>query len=273
MPICIYNIFCIVSSVSRRSHAELTNLNSVHSARTRLLLGRNLTLSLLDILGRSIVIGNYKQSRLPTEVELAEQYGVSRCVTREAVKMLTAKGLLSSRPRQGTIVQPTASWNLLDRDVLRWTLERKYSLEVLRHFNQLRIAIEPEAAALAATYADDEQIKALGEGLERMIAAEKGLDEGLDSDIAFHVAVLIASGNPFYARFSDVVATALRSSSPFTNRVYGHAASVSNHTAVRDAIKRRNPNSARLAMKRVLAEVLELIATAEKRDKGKKRTG
>ncbi|HEY0685622.1 MAG TPA: FadR/GntR family transcriptional regulator [Steroidobacter sp.] len=241
-------------------------MNSVHSARTRPLLGRNLTLGLLDILGRSIVIGNYKQSRLPTEAELAEQHGVSRSVTREAVKMLTAKGLLSARPRQGTIVQPTASWNLFDRDVLRWTLERKYSLGVLRHFNQLRSAIEPEAAALAATYADDEQIKAVGEGLERMIAAQKGLDEALDSDIAFHVAVLNASGNPFYAQFSDVVATALRSSIPIMNRLHGHSASVTDHAAVRDAIKRRNPNSARLAMKKVIAEVLELIATAEKRD-------
>ena len=69
--------------------------------------------------------------------------------------MLTAKGLLSARPRQGTIVQATTSWNLFDTDVLRWLLERKFSIELLHHFNELRIAIEPEAAALAAIAAGD----------------------------------------------------------------------------------------------------------------------
>ena len=64
--------------------------------------------------------------------------------------MLTAKGLLTARPRKGTTVQPPSRWNLFDPDVLRWLLERKFSLELLRQFSELRIAIEPEAAALAA---------------------------------------------------------------------------------------------------------------------------
>ena len=118
-------------------------------------LGRNLTHGMLDALGRTIVIGDYENRVFPTEAELAKQHGVSRSVTREAVKMLTAKGLLSARPRQGTIIQPSTSWNLFDTDVLRWLLERKFSVELLRHFNQLRVAIEPEAAALAAISADE----------------------------------------------------------------------------------------------------------------------
>src|SRR6478736_3358498 len=114
------------------------------------LLGRNLTHGLLEVLGRSIVIGDYQVRSFPNEAELAKQHGVSRSVTREAVKMLTAKGLLSARPRQGTVVQPATNWNLFDTDVLRWLLERQFSIDLLRQFNQLRVAIEPEAAALAA---------------------------------------------------------------------------------------------------------------------------
>ena len=113
-------------------------------------LGRNLTHGMLDTLGRAIVTGRYEHRPFPTEAEIAKTHGVSRSVTREAVKMLTAKGLVSARPRQGTIVQPASAWNLFDTDVLRWTLERKFSVDLLRHFNQLRVAIEPEAAALAA---------------------------------------------------------------------------------------------------------------------------
>ena len=84
--------------------------------------GRNLTYALLDAVGKAIVTGQYDTVAFPTEADLAQQYAVSRSVTREAVKMLTAKGLLSARPRQGTVVQPTTSWNLFDTDVLRWLL-------------------------------------------------------------------------------------------------------------------------------------------------------
>jgi DNA-binding FadR family transcriptional regulator len=228
-------------------------------AELRTQLGRNLTWGLLDALGRSIVIGHYDTRPFPTEADLARQHGVSRSVTREAVKMLTAKGLLTARPRQGTIVQPSDQWNLFDPDVLRWLLERKFSVELLRHFNQLRVAIEPEAAALAAKHADTDDHRAMQRGLERMIAAEKGDDNTLDADIAFHVAILLASKNPFYAQFRDVVSTALRSSIQFTNRIKGRSASVADHAAVSDAIIRRHPEGAYVAMKKIIQDVLELI--------------
>lgn len=236
-------------------------MNVTNSREQRPQLGRNLTHGLLDVLGRAIVTGGYGQQAFPTEAELAKQHGVSRSVTREAVKMLTAKGLLSSRPKQGTIVQPTHSWNLFDTDVLRWLLERKFSVDLLRHFNQLRVAIEPEAAALAAIHADANERKAIDAGLERMRAAEDGHDNTLDADIAFHVAVLIASKNPFYGQFQDVVATALRSSIQFTNRIKGHSASIADHAAVRDAIASKKPEVARVAMRKIIGDVLDLIDT------------
>ena len=223
------------------------------------LLGRNLTHGMLDTLGRAIVTGEYEQRTFPTEAELAKQHGVSRSVTREAVKMLTAKGLVSARPRQGTMVRPAASWNLFDTDVLRWLLERQFSIELLRQFNQLRVAIEPEAAALAARFGGESDLAAIDAGLERMKAAEDGHDDTLDADIAFHVAILIASKNPFYAQFRDVVATALRTSIRFTNRMKGRSASIADHAAVRDSIVARDAPEARAAMKRLIENVLELI--------------
>ncbi|WP_439571883.1 FadR/GntR family transcriptional regulator [Sphingomonas sp.] len=226
-------------------------------------LGRNLTYGLLDNLGRAIVTGRFEKEPFPTEAELAKQHGVSRSVTREAVKMLTAKGLLSARPRQGTVVQPTTSWNLFDTDVLRWLLERQFSVDLLKQFNQLRVAIEPEAAALAARFGDEAELLRISEGLERMEAAEQGLDDTLDADIAFHVAILRASSNPFYVQFRDVVTTALRTSIRFTNRIKGRTASVADHAAVRDAIVARDPDAARTAMRDLIGDVLELIDEAE----------
>lgn len=229
------------------------------SAEAKPQLGRNLTYGLLDSLGRAIVTGRYEDEPFPTEAELAKLHGVSRSVTREAVKMLTAKGLLSARPRQGTVVRPAADWNLFDTDVLSWLLERQFSVDLLKQFNQLRVAIEPEAAALAARYSTEADRERIAAGLARMEAAERGHDDTLEADIAFHVAVLHASKNPFYAQFREMVATALRTSIRFTNRIKGRTASVADHAAVRDAIAAHDPDGARAAMRALIGDVLDLI--------------
>lgn len=226
--------------------------------------GQNLTYWMLDTLGKAIVTGRYDETPFPTESDLAKQNGVSRSVTREAVKMLTAKGLLTARPRKGTSVQPAANWNLFDTDVLRWLLERKFSLDLLRQFSELRIAIEPAAAALAARAADNEGLAEIEAGYRRMEAAEAGADDPLDADIAFHLAILRASANPFYAQFQDLVSTALRTSIRFTNRFKGRTASLAQHHAVLAAIQQRQPTVADAAMQALIADVMALIGEAEK---------
>jgi DNA-binding FadR family transcriptional regulator len=223
---------------------------------------RNLTFGMLETLGRAIVTGAFESERFPTEAELAAQHAVSRSVTREAVKMLTAKGLLTARPRKGTTVQPSSCWNLFDTDVLRWLLEREFSLDLLRQFSELRIAIEPAAAALAARSAAPEAVAAIAEGYGRMEAAETGLDDPLESDISFHIAVLEACGNPFYHQFRDVVATALRTSIRFTNRFKGRTASLPAHHAVLAAIEARDPEGARAAMAAIIDDVVVLFEEA-----------
>jgi DNA-binding FadR family transcriptional regulator len=243
-----------------REVKPMASATSLHDAGPA---GRNLTYGLLDALGRAIVTGRYDETEFPTEAELAKQHAVSRSVTREAVKMLTAKGLLTARPRKGTTVQPSSRWNLFDTDVLRWLLERKFSLELLRQFTELRIAIEPAAAALAARGAD-ESVAVIREGYDRMASAETGNDDPLDADIAFHIAILHASANPFYLQFCDLVETALRTSIRFTNRFKGRTASLPQHYEVLSAIERRDPNGAAAAMSTLIADVMILIADAER---------
>lgn len=97
-----------------------------------------------------------------------------------------------------------------------------------------------------------------------MEAAEKDEDDPLEADIAFHVAILQASANPFYTQFRDVVTTALRTSIRFTNRFKGRTASLPQHKAVLDAIAGREPQAAKAAMSALIADVMHLIADAEK---------
>lgn len=214
---------------------------------------------MVESLGEAIVTGEYDARPFPTEADLAKQFGASRSVTREAVKMLTAKGLLRARQRQGTSVEPEAYWNLLDPEVLRWLLERKFSLQLLSDFTEVRLAIEPMAATLAAKNADRVALSELQHGIDRMRAAANGEDDHLAADIAFHVAVLNATGNPFYSQLRGLVNTALRISIRYTNRIKGRTASVPAHEKVFDAIVARDAKGASEAMRAIIVEVAKLI--------------
>jgi DNA-binding FadR family transcriptional regulator len=227
--------------------------------------GQNLTYSVANSLGAAIVTGVYSADNpLPIEAELCLRYKASRSVVREAVKMLSAKGLLGSRPRLGTRVEPEEKWNLLDPDVLGWLLERKFSPALLIEFTELRLAVEPGAAILAARVAGAEEKTAIRSAIERMQAAERGEDDPLDSDIAFHVAVLRASRNRFYAQLTGFAATALRISIRMTNRYKGvRLASVADHKKVADAIIAGRPAAAGEAMRKLIQEALDLIGKRE----------
>ena len=221
--------------------------------------GKNLTHYLLETLGNAIVTGEYSGRHFPNEGELVKEFGISRSVTREAVKMLGAKGLLGARPKIGTYILPEDQWNLFDSDVLRWLLESRSSVRLLRHFTELRIAVEPQAAALAAVHADSAALAGIKAGLHRMAEAEEGRDNPLEADIAFHVAILRASNNPFINQLREAIATALKTSIRFTNQIVGHTASVADHGVVLEAIERRDPNAARAAMEKLIIDVRSLI--------------
>ena len=228
-------------------------------------LGRNRTQALVERLGQDVVSGAYAGSKgFPIEAQLCKQLGASRSILREAVKMLTAKGLLGARPRHGTWVRPEEEWNLLDPDVLRWLLDRKFSLTLLAEFTEVRLAIEPTAAQIAAYNATPATIAPIRHAIDRMRAAKAGKDDPLDSDIAFHVAVLKATGNRFFAQLEELIDTALRISIRLTNRTKGVAlGDVTAHEKVLDAIAARKADQARALMEELLSEVMDLINEAK----------
>ena len=222
--------------------------------------GQNFTHQIAHTLGVAIVTGAYSAANpIPIEAELCAQFNASRSIVREAVKMLTAKGLLASRPRIGTRVEPESNWNLLDPDVLGWLLERKFSPALLMEFTEFRLSVEPGAASLGAHMAGAAEKTALRDAIARMQAADAGDDDPLDSDIAFHVAVLRASRNRFYAQLTGFIATALRISIRTTNRYKGVHANVADHKKVSDAIIAGRPAAAGDAMRKIIQEVMDLI--------------
>lgn len=228
----------------------------------------NLTVRVALALGRAIAVGDYPPgATLPPENKLVAHFGTSRTVLREAVKMLTAKGLVDSRPRRGTIVKPETEWNLADPDILSWLLHRKNVLPLILEFVDVRLAIEPSAATLAARNGDEESIEEMKVAIERMRSAINGEDDLLSADIAFHVAILKASGNRFFWSLRYMVEVALRFSIRITNkRKIDKDAMIDDHNRILEAITARDQQAAETAMRSLIIESKMLLYEAQRRN-------
>jgi len=226
--------------------------------------GMNLTQQVADTIGNAIINGEYgEHNPVPSEAVLCEQLQVSRSAAREAVKSLAAKGLITSRARQGIRVLPESEWNLFDADVLRWMRDSNPSLELLREFTELRVAVEPEAAMLAAQRQNSEKIADIGAALDRMKQAESGLDDPLESDIAFHLSILDASENRFFTQLGRIIDTTLRVSIRFTNMRTGvRTGNHGDHKIIYDAIVANQPNEAAKNAALLMDSALDTIVSA-----------
>ena len=219
---------------------------------------RSHTAHVLREIGMGIVSGRYPQnSILPGDVELMQHFGVSRTVLREAFKMLAGKGLIQAKARIGTRVRDKSQWNLFDPDVLIWHARSGFDADFLRYLGEMRLALEPQAAALAAERCSPLQLQHLLGWVEKMGAAGATAAEFVDADLNFHLAVADAAGNPFLRSISTLIEVALvalfRISSPVDDPAR-HAGSIAAHRAIADAIARREPDKAREAMRAVIEE-------------------
>jgi DNA-binding FadR family transcriptional regulator len=225
----------------------------------------NLTHQVSAALGRRIAVGEHPPGiALPPEDELVREFGTSRTVIREAVKMLSAKGLVNTRPRRGTIVLPESDWNLADPDILDWLLHRKNVVPLILEFAEIRLAIEPAAAALAARVADDDARAEMMAAIGRMKDAAIGEDDPLDADIAFHVAILSAARNRFFWSLRFMIEVALRFSIRITNQRKGvERASVDDHERILDAILAGDQQAAEASMRSLILESKMLLYSAD----------
>ena len=205
-----------------------------------------------------IVAGSYPQGAiLPGDVELMDRFGVSRTVLREALRTLAAKGLIQPKARIGTRVRDKANWNLFDPDVLIWHAQTGFDTKFLGYLSEMRMALEPEAAALASQRRTPLQLQHLYGWVEKMGADDVTPEGFVDADLNFHLTVAAAGGNPFLRSISTLIEVALVAlltiSSPVEEPLR-HARSVASHRRIADAIARRDEDGAREAMKAVVEE-------------------
>ncbi|WP_353082341.1 FadR/GntR family transcriptional regulator [Tessaracoccus lapidicaptus] len=163
------------------------------------------------ILERVVDGGFPAGSALPPEADLAALLEVSRPTMREAVRSLSDRGVLRVVHGRGTFVAPQTEWRDLPTLIgvlARTTPSRDLGLQLI----QVRRMLEVGAAGLAAEHRTDDDVARMRDLLDRYDAAGSDVDEVAALDIAFHEAILAASGNPFLAAIMQPLAEALAAS-------------------------------------------------------------
>ena len=131
-------------------------------------------------------------TKLPADDDISGEFGVSRTVIREAFRILSGKGLLQARPRLGTHVAPRKNWSFMNGEVLSWLAACDAIDAYLADIQDIRLALEPSLAALAAARADAATNQALQTALRQLQEAPN-----LDNETVFISVFFAMSGNAF----------------------------------------------------------------------------
>lgn len=220
--------------------------------------------SIANQLGVAITSGRHKPGDiLSNEIEFSERLKVSRGAYREAVRILAAKGLVESRPRVGTRVTEMTRWNLLDPDVLAWFFETEPAREVVEGLFELRLIIEPAAAALAAQRRTEAQVEIMRAALEAMERNTLKTEAGQAADRDFHQAVLAATCNPPLASLASTIGAGVRWTTFYKGRKHRLPVDpMPEHWAVFSAIADGDAPRARDAMHFLVANAMAQTSEA-----------
>jgi DNA-binding FadR family transcriptional regulator len=211
--------------------------------------------AVVELVG-DIVAGRRRPGEaLPREVELAERFGISRGVAREGLRALEERGLVKVKHGSTTTVNPRGAWDLFDVDVVTAALAGPHAVELLGEYLETRRIIETEAAGLAAERATREQIGALDDRLEAMVAAlrvraareqERAYHA---ADVAFHAALVEATGNaPLASLVRRIDDALLAARYPLARPAYRRSRAIPEHEAILAAVRARDGAAARAAM-------------------------
>lgn len=221
--------------------------------------GRRLRGAVAHYLGTAIVSGQIAPGeRLTGEVANSEALDVSRSAYREAVQVLTAKGLVESRPKAGTRVLPRSRWNMLDPSVLAWAFSGEPDLDFVRDLFELRAIVEPAAARLAAERREKPDLKAMKDALAKMRRFTLATEAGRAADRDFHDALLQATHNSALIALSASIGAAVNWTTQFKQRARSLPRDpMPDHVRVFDAIAAGDAGTASEAMRVLIDLALE----------------
>lgn len=230
----------------------MENVYSGPAAHRRTVAGR-----IVEELSHEIRMGSLKPGeRLPSEKGLGQRFGAGRSSVREALQILSGRGLVDTRAGRGTFV---ADFSAPEIDSMTNFWDSRHQV-ALGHVVETRLALEPWAAAMAAARADGEGLEQVGSTLEQMEDAVKAdsLSGRVFADIAFHDRVFAAAGNPLYRSIYrgiepllfDVRRMGLRSSDRAQKVLEAHS-------DIYEALVKKEPDR---AAERMCGHILEFVS-------------
>jgi DNA-binding FadR family transcriptional regulator len=224
----------------------------------------------VQALAMRILSGEIPQGATLDLVALREELDVSLTALREALKVLSAKGIIGARQKRGTFVRERTSWNLLDGDVMRWQSAGPPDLELLEYLTEVRTIVEPAAARLAADRATEEDLAALDKALSQMAAAD-GSSDAVEADLDFHRALLAATHNPLLVEMERVIANGLAQRDKVVHNADPADDPVPSHRTVFEAIRGRDANGAEGAMRALVDKATDDFRRVAAKQKTAKR--
>lgn len=226
---------------------------------------RNLSEQLLHDIGRQIVHGEILPGQsLPKVETLSEMKGVSRTVVREVFRGLTARRLIESTTRIGTLVCPRTNWQWWDPDVLTWASESKDNREFLYRLTEVRLAIEPAAMELAANNASEQNIIHIQERFRMLEASLGDEEEWVKADYEFHYSLIVAANNELILSLVQTLRHALDKSRHTTYQSINDDEVLERHKSVMEAVCSRNGTMARQKMHELLTRVSQLMNASKR---------
>jgi DNA-binding FadR family transcriptional regulator len=229
------------------------------AGRKRTRSGQMMHQAIAQDIGTRILAGEFNPGTLlPKEAIWSRKYKMSRTAVREAIKMLAAKGLIISRTKVGSRVQPRDRWNLLDREILGWYSQSTDRRTFLNSIQQVRLVIEPEAAALAAANRTQQSMRLIDAAMAQMWQATSH-EELVAADVNFHLSILRAAGNDLLVPLGFVIEAALTALFDYTVRPKYWKAAKPLHEAIAVAIRQRRPEAARRAVRKLLEDTDTII--------------
>jgi GntR family transcriptional regulator, galactonate operon transcriptional repressor len=214
----------------------------------------------VQVVGQRIVQGILAPDDPIDVASLEAEFGVSRTVVRESLKVLAAKGLVDARPKRGTFVRPREDWSLLDPDLLRWRFGDHTDRRFLGELTEMRLIVEPAAARLAAVRRTTGDLLALDRAVTALARPAATAQEVITADIGFHCSLLHASHNELLSRIEGVVEASLRSNHQLLYDAARWQRQAAWHRLVCDAVHAADPGAAEQAMRDLLVDAGRRLA-------------
>jgi DNA-binding FadR family transcriptional regulator len=223
---------------------------------------RTLPVQVAAHLTRRIVNGQLEEGRAPSELDISQEFGVSRVVARETLKILASLDIVDIAQGRRVAVRPQAEWDYLSPLLAEW-LPAEHVDELLRELHQVRELLEPELAAMAAAEISDETLARLRDELDRMASLEDDPDAYLEVDHEFHMEICRAANNRILDRIMYSARWLGTASRRVTNRGSLPNATKA-HKLIYRALESRDPDAARAAMRTHVKGNAPLLARKEK---------